>query len=279
MWPWSCSMTTKASKPGMWNMVSAPNGPATSMPSAATASHRRLDDLDFLAAEQPAFAGVRIEPADGDLRRRDAEPLAAPRRSARMVRDDVLARDQRDRLAHAPVQGAMRDPRVAEAQHHVDAALVGAGLPRDERRMAVELDAGLRDRGLVLRRGHHGIDLARHRGLDGGGAERDRGAAADCGLTTPKPSEAVSGCGQASTLILRQSHRRRVRSRAGDFDAAGVRMPSMTPGSHTRIGSQAARTAGSSAALSAISGPMPAGSPTGCAILDLPSGWPHPDLL
>ena len=40
-------------------------------------------------------------------------------------------------------------------------------------------------------------------------------------------------------------------------------------GSQTRIGSQAARTAGSSAAFSAISGPMPAGSPTGIAILML----------
>jgi len=30
------------------------------------------------------------------------------------------------------MQRAMRDPRVAEAQHHVDASLVGAGLPRDE---------------------------------------------------------------------------------------------------------------------------------------------------
>ena len=60
----------------------------------------------------------------------------------------------------------MGDPRVAEAQHHVDAGLVGAGLPRDERRMAVEFDAGLGDRGLVLRRRDHSIDFARLRGLD-----------------------------------------------------------------------------------------------------------------
>ena len=54
----------------------------------------------------------------------------------------------------------MRDPGIAETQHHVDAVLVGAGLPRDERRMAVELDAGLCDRGFVLRGGHDRVDVA-----------------------------------------------------------------------------------------------------------------------
>ena len=110
--------------------------------------------------------------------------LAMPSRlsaasAARIVRATFSRVISAMRLAHAAVQGAMGDPGVAEAQHHVDAALVGAGLPRHERRMAVEFDAGLRDRGLVLRRRHHRIDLARHRGLHGGGAERDRGAAAD----------------------------------------------------------------------------------------------------
>jgi hypothetical protein len=38
---------------------------------------RRRDDLDLLAAEEATFAGVRIEPADGDLRSRDAELLGA----------------------------------------------------------------------------------------------------------------------------------------------------------------------------------------------------------
>ena len=36
---------------------------------------RGLDDLDLLAAEQAAFAGVRIEAADDDLRRRRAHAL------------------------------------------------------------------------------------------------------------------------------------------------------------------------------------------------------------
>ena len=142
---------------------------------------------------------MRIEAADGDLRVGDAEPLERHVGRADRARH-VLARDQRNRLAHAPVQRAVRDPHVAEAQHHVDAVLVGAGLPRDERRMAVELDAGLRDRGLVLRRGHHRIDLARHRGLDRGGAERDRGAAADRADDAEAAAKRASGCGQASDV-------------------------------------------------------------------------------
>src|SRR4029077_479239 len=77
------------------------------------------------------------------------------------------------------------------------------------------------------------------------------------GLTTPKPSDAVSGCGQASTLICEKS----------TLIPQDLAWRSSKAGSQTNIGSQAARTAGSSAALSAISGPMPAGSPTGIAIL------------
>src|SRR5436190_14271522 len=80
------------------------------------------------------------------------------------------------------------------------------------------------------------------------------------GLTTPKPSDAVSGCGEASRLICEKS----------TLIPQDLAWRSSKAGSQTNIGSQAARTTGSSAALSAISGPMPAGSPTGIAILSLP---------
>ena len=91
----------------------------------------------------------------------------------------ILLCNQRNRVADAAMQRAMRDALVAEAQHHVDAAFVRPGLPRDERRMAVEFDAGLRDRGFVLRRRHHGIDVAVHRHLHRGRAKRNRRAACD----------------------------------------------------------------------------------------------------
>ena len=43
---------------------------------------RRRDDLDLLAAERAAFAGMRVEPGDRDDRRGDAEIAdAAPRAS------------------------------------------------------------------------------------------------------------------------------------------------------------------------------------------------------
>src|SRR5262245_21400167 len=72
----------------------------------------------------------------------------------------------------------MRDPDVTEAQHQEDAILVGAGLARDERRIAVEPDAGERDRGLVLRRGYPGVYFPRQRRLDRCGCEGERGDAA-----------------------------------------------------------------------------------------------------
>src|SRR5665213_779356 len=83
------------------------------------------------------------------------------------------------------------------------------------------------------------------------------------GLTTPKPSEAVSGCGQGSTLTLDASSPHALACRASKAS------------SHTSIGWHAACTAGSSAAFSAISGPMPAGSPTGIAIRSLLMSFPR----
>src|SRR6266852_5471698 len=62
------------------------------------------------------------------------------------------------------------------------------------------------------------------------------------GLTTPKPSDAVSGCGQASTLICEKSI----------LIPQDLAWRSSKAGSQTNVGSQAASTAGSSAALSAI---------------------------
>ena len=53
--------------------VSAGTGPVTAMPRAASGVDHGPDHLDFLAAEMAAFAGVRVEAADQDARRRDAE--------------------------------------------------------------------------------------------------------------------------------------------------------------------------------------------------------------
>ena len=92
---------------------------------------RRLDDVDLLAPEQPAFAGVRVEAADRDPRRGDAHAL---QRAGGFVDDarDPLACDRLERLPHALVQRRVGDLHVAEAQHHEDVVLAGAGLARDE---------------------------------------------------------------------------------------------------------------------------------------------------
>ncbi len=92
----------------------------------------------------------------------------------------------------------------AEAQHQVDAVRIGAGLARHERRVAVERDAGARDRCLVLRRRHHRIGLAGERRLDRRAREgqrrdaRRRGGAAEVegrgfGLRTVEHIHRIAG--------------------------------------------------------------------------------------
>src|SRR5262245_25897721 len=77
-------------------------------------------------------------------------------------------------------------------------------------------------------------------------------------LVSPNESVAASGCETAVTATpsALSPHARACRA--------------STAGSHTTIGSHAARTCGSSAAFRLISGPMPAGSPAAMAIFGLP---------
>ena len=96
-------------------------------------------------------------------------------------------------------------------------------------------------------------------------------------LVPPSVIDAERGAGQASTVIpLPDQFASPIRSTA----CSSALMPqalawrSMIPTSLTRIGLHAARTAGSSAALRLISGPMPAGSPVAMAILGFSRGMP-----
>src|SRR5215813_13218953 len=144
---------------------------------------RRLDGLDLLAPEQTAFTRVRVEAADRELRRRRSQALERAV-GGRYEARDIFARDHPDRLPHAAVQRGVDDLHVVEAQQQVDVVLVGAGRARDERRIAVELDARERDRCLVLRRCNDRIHLARERELDRRAGEGERGAAARGGAGT-----------------------------------------------------------------------------------------------
>ncbi len=76
------------------------------------------------------------------------------------------------------MQGRVHDPGIAEAQHQIDVVHVGRGLTRHKRGMAVERDAGERDRRFVLRRGDDRIDVPGKRGPDRAADEGDGGAAA-----------------------------------------------------------------------------------------------------
>src|SRR5262249_238895 len=137
---------------------------------------RRLDGLDLLAPEQTAFTRVRVEAADRELRRRRSQALERAV-GGRYDAHDIFARHHLDRLPHAAVQRRVHDLHVVEAQHQVNVVLVGAGGARDEGGIAVERDAGERDRRLVLRRCHDRVHLARERELDRRAGEGERGAA------------------------------------------------------------------------------------------------------
>ena len=88
---------------------------------------RRLDDLDFLAAERAAFTGVRIEPGDGEARVGDAEIALQPAKDGPAARfDEVLlsachrsernvGRDRHGRAASARQASSRRWPSHAAA--------------------------------------------------------------------------------------------------------------------------------------------------------------------
>src|SRR6188472_1597412 len=85
----------------------------------------------------------------------------------------------------------------------------------------------------------------------------------------PKSSATKSGCAQSSTLtqsLDQSASPTRSITRKASCRPQACACRSSTPISLTTIGWQALRTAGSSAALRLISGPMPAGSPVAMAI-------------
>ena len=69
----------------MWNMVSAPNGPATSMPSAATRSIAGLMISISSRPNSPPSPACGLSPLTAIFGAGDAEPLSAVS-AARMVR-------------------------------------------------------------------------------------------------------------------------------------------------------------------------------------------------
>src|SRR5262252_7838642 len=101
-------------------------------------------------------------------------------------------------------------------------------------------------------------------------------------LLVPKSSAARSGCAQSSTLTRwsdQSASAARVITRSSAAVAQAAAWRFNMPASPTTIALQALRTAGSSAALRLISGPMPAGSPAAMAIRVLSRMRGHPPSI
>ena len=153
MWPWSCSMTTKAST-RLVEHVSQPNGPATSMPACRASSIAGPIISISSRPNRPPSPACGLRPLTqmfgiATPRRLSAVSVARttwPTRSPRYQRQRFARR--RDARWHARCA-------VTETQHQIDVVAASAGLARDERGIAVEGDPGRGDRCLVLRRGDH----------------------------------------------------------------------------------------------------------------------------
>ena len=124
--PWSWVIATTRSNspgwPGAWrarmNTVSGANGPRASMPSARAAATAGAMMRDLLVAEQPAFAGMRVQPGHRDARR-----APGPRRAARAVGDAQRLQhgvevDRVDGAAQRQVDGHQHHAQLVVGQHH-----------------------------------------------------------------------------------------------------------------------------------------------------------------
>ena len=122
----------------------------------ARVGDRRRDDVDLLAPEMAALAGVRIEAAHGDARRarcRTCDAVRAPTMTS--VSATRVARDRGGHVLQRQMRGDERDAqrrigRAADQQHH-DARRVRA--LGEEFGVARERDARVHDHALLHRRG------------------------------------------------------------------------------------------------------------------------------
>ena len=121
-------------------------------------SDRRRDHVDLLAAEQPAFAAMRIEGGDGDARSGDAgPPHHAVGQDDRIL--DALRRDLVERLAQRDMRGDARHPLVVEHVHLGEVALVVEEMGEHLVLVRVVPAAGMQGR-LVEGREGDGVHLA-----------------------------------------------------------------------------------------------------------------------
>jgi hypothetical protein len=133
-------------------------------PRAARALDRGRDDVGVFAAEMAAFPGVRVEPARGDARARDA-----PEPAHVVVEDAERGVEQigRDRIADGAqrqVGRRERDAQGAGGEQHD--GMRRAGALREIFGVAGERHAGIVDHALLHGRGDDGGELAAHGARD-----------------------------------------------------------------------------------------------------------------
>jgi len=115
----------------------------------------RAQDLDLLAPEMTALAGVRVEACDENARTGDAETAHEVCMQDAQRRRQRFAGDGSRHLTQRQMRRRERHPQPVAHQHHHDtrhACALGQKLG-----VAGERNAGVVDHPLVHRCGHHGI--------------------------------------------------------------------------------------------------------------------------
>ena len=140
---------------GRWNRLSAAIGPSIAMPLCCRSIDRRPDDVAILGADAAAFAGMRVEAGDRELRLRRCRSGSAgrARRSCTVSRISLaVIRPGTSRSGTWMVSGTTRRLVVRQHHHRRRRAAIGA-----QRRqifgMAGIFEAGIVERRLVDRRG------------------------------------------------------------------------------------------------------------------------------
>ena len=237
--PWSWYIATIASKrraiPGT-NTVSAGKRTGHVVAGGAQRGDRRRDDVDLLAAEVPALAGVRVQAADGDARRRRARTSRRARRrrcasvastfcrvmAAGTSFSAQVGRDERD--------AQRRVRRAADEQHH-DVRRVRA--LREEFGMPDERNAGVHQHALLDRRRDQ-------RGERAGGARvapRAAASRARCARWRARAVRASPGpwsAGARFRLRRRRTRRDATRDRSRRIEARGRSAPRAPSADHGR---------------------------------------------
>ena len=135
--------------------------------------NRRRRDLGVFIAEKSAFAGMRVDAADRDPRLLDTEPAQGSIGRAQRAQH-LLRRQAVEGLAQADMERRVDDSQARANQHKKHVVGVGPGRLGEQLRIAGERDAGLGNRGLVVRPGDDGVRFAGLGQPDGGAGIGDR---------------------------------------------------------------------------------------------------------